>query len=173
MHPGVRQRQNVVATRGELPVIDPADRLRIEVPALPAERLWDLRVQEWWRDAWQSPMRLEWDLADTHALLQIAYMLDEFFQAVDVKLPGDHDNANAATRVAGLKLKVDAITKLSQAIMNRSARMGIDPFSRRSLQWLLVKTEQAEAETAATKARTAKTKAETPSPKRRGLKALE
>lgn len=168
---------NVTATRGDLPQLEPEDRALVEVPDLPAERLWDLRVQAWWRDAWQSPMRLEWDPADSHALLQIAYLLDQFYLAVDVPLAGDGAPAEGKAagteleRVASLKLKVDALTKLSAAIMNRSARMGLDPFSRRSLQWTLVKIEQTEVETAATRARTKA--AEAAPAKRRGLSGLK
>lgn len=174
MHPDVRQRQNATSTMNDLPQLGAEDRAAIEVPDLPAERLWDLRVQTWWRDAWQSPMRLEWDPADTHALLQIAYLLDLFYLAVDVPLSGDADPASELERVLALDKKVAAVTRLSQAIMNRSARIGIDPFSRRSLQWRLVEIEKAEATTAETRARTKKIEASTPAPRRkRGLAGLQ
>lgn len=177
MHPTVRARQNRTSTAAELEVLAPLDRARIDVPELPSDRLWDPRTSDFWRDAWQSPMRLEWDLADTHALLQLVYMLDMFWQAVDIALPGDHDDAKAMDRVAALKMKVDSITKLSQAIMNRSARLGIDPFARRSLQWLLVETEKAEAQRDHAKERTTASRerrAAAKKPKRpRGFGALE
>lgn len=171
MHPTVRQRQNVVATAGQLIVTSLADRALIAVPSLPADRMWDPRVSDFWVDAWQSPMRVEWDLADTHALVRVAYLMDEFYRAVDVDLPapmtafdadGDPVEASDKDRLIGLKMKASALVNLSNAIMSTSARLGLDPFARRSLQWLLVRTEKDEAERDESKARAAKVRAETP-----------
>jgi hypothetical protein len=144
-----------VATRGELPVLPPQDRVRIEVPALPSDRLWDPRVSDFWTNAWQSPMRLEWDLADTTKLLRAAYQLDEFFRLIDEPLPGDRDDkATPAVRLAGMKAKVDALARLDTRLTATEARLGLDPYARRSLQWALVQLEIEEARRDEVKAKT-------------------
>lgn len=147
-HPDVRQRANKTSTAATLPVLPAVDRAAIDVPELPAGRLWDPRTCEWWSDAWQSPMRLEWDPVDTHALVQMAYLLDEFYKATD------------ADEVDHRKL-----TSLSKAVMDRGVRMGVDPFARRSLQWVLAQTESTEAGTENTKARTAVARAKSDGPR--------
>lgn len=141
-HPGVRQRTNKTSTAATLPVLPAEDRAAIDVPELPAGRLWDPRTSEWWADAWQSPMRLEWDPVDTHALVQTAYLLDEFYKEADADEP-DYRK----------------LVSLSKGVMDRGVRMGVDPFARRSLQWVLAQTEATEAGTENTKARTAATRA--------------
>lgn len=59
-----------------------------------------------------------------HALVQLAYLVDEFFREA------------ARAEVNDRKL-----VRLSAAISARSIRMGLDPFARRSLQWTLVAQE--------------------------------
>lgn len=133
-----------------LEVLPELDRARIAVPELPADRLWDPRTSNWWVDIWQSPMRLEWDASDGHALLLAAYLIDEFW-----KVAGADDVDHTS------------LTKLSKAILDRLVRLGGDPFARRSLQWVMAQTDESEERVAASKARRAK-----PVGKRRGLEAL-
>jgi hypothetical protein len=160
MHPDAVARRNKHTTRAELPVLPAEDRAAIEVPELPSDRLWDPRVSDFWTAAWQSPMRLEWDLADHPQLLRMAYLLHEFYTVAD------------DTELASIK-RAAALAKLNSALILSGARLGLDPFARRSLQWMLVRTEQAEAETAATKAATTTGAKKATARKRRGLKGLE
>lgn len=155
MHQSVRQRTNRTATAAELPVLDDADRAAIAVPELPADRLWDPKTSEFWQAAWQSPMRLEWDPADHHKLLMAAYLLDEFYAVA-----GETDMKRLD--------RAYALNKLSKSVLDLTARMGVDPFARRSLQWLLVQTERDEADRDLKKAKTAQTRAATPPRAKRG-----
>lgn len=158
-HPGTRARRNKSSTAAELPVLGAEDRAQIEVPELPAERLWDPRTSDFWVNAWQSPMRLEWDPGDMHKLLMLAYLLDEFYAIAD-----DQEMSR--------RFKASSMSTLASSVLSLGARLGLDPYARRSLQWLLVRTEQAEAETARTRQKTARSK--TPARrKRKGLGALE
>lgn len=162
MHPSVKQRTNRVSTAAELHVLDAEDRAAIAVPELPADRLWDPKTSEFWQATWQSPMRLEWDPADHHKLLMAAYLLDEFYVVA-----GETDMKRLD--------RAYALNKLAKSILDLTARMGIDPFARRSLQWLLVQTERDEADRDLKKAKTAQTRAATPPRTRRGkeFRALE
>lgn len=158
-HPSVRQRTNKTSTAAELEVLAPEDRAAIDVPDLPAVgRMWDPVSCDWWRDAWQSPMRVEWDPADTTgAMVILAVTLDEFLIEAQKRAFGESPNASD-------------LSKLAKTFRDGSARLGLDPFARRSLQWVLAQTENTEARTEATKARTRQQRAK---PKRRGLDALE
>lgn len=163
MHGSVRQRQNRSSTASELLVLEDADRAAISVPELPSDRLWDPKTSEFWQAAWQSPMRLQWDPADHHKLLMAAYLLDEFYAVA------------GETEMKRLD-RAYALNKLAKSVLDLTARMGIDPFARRSLQWMLVQTERDEADRDLKKAKTAQTRAATPPAKpRRGkeYRALE
>lgn len=160
MHPSVRQRQNVPATASVLEVLPARERSRIEVPELPADRLWDPKTSDFWHDVWQSPMRLEWDAADHHKLLLMAYALDEFYGVA-----GDVEMKRLD--------RAYALNKLAKTVMDLGARMGVDPFARRSLQWLLVQTEKAEAERDESKERTAASRDRRAEPRKRGLSGLQ
>lgn len=160
MHHTARQRANKTATRAELVVLPPEDRAAIEVPELPSDRLWDPKTSDWWVDAWQSPMRLEWDPVDHHTLTAIAYLLDEFY-------------IEAGKRAEGAAPDVYKLTNLSSSITAKAKTMGLDPFARRSLQWMLVQTERDEAALELTrektKAKRSKATAKKSAPKKRGL----
>lgn len=171
--PSVRARTNKTTTAAELEVLPLEERAAIVVPELPADRVWDPKTSEFWVAAWQSPMRLEWDPGDTHKVLMVAYVLDEFY-AIATNTAGD---GSATIKPIDRAL---AMTKLAKSVIDLTARLGLDPYARRSLQWLMVQTERAEADTAHTREQTAAAKAEraaaaeaSEARKRRGLGALE
>lgn len=157
LHPSVRQRRNVAPSASVLDVLDPGQRAQIAVPELSSDRLWDPRTSDFWTSVWQSPMRLEWDAGDHHKLLMMAFHLDEFYRVAGEPEMKSLDRAYA-------------MNKHSKSLMDLGSKMGLDPFARRSLQWVLVQTEKAEAERDHTKAKTATERAR---PKRKGLSALE
>src|SRR5690606_21533226 len=110
LHPGVRQRRNVKTSRAELVVLPPEARAAIDVPEVPADRLWDPKTSDFWRDAWQSPMRLEWDPGDLHKLLMLAYALDEFYSVASNMEMKQLDRAYAMSRLS--KAIIDLGAKL-------------------------------------------------------------
>lgn len=165
--PSVRARKNKTSTAAELELLPLEERAAIPVPELPSERIWDPKTSEFWVAAWQSPMRLEWDPGDTHKVLMVAYVLDEFYQLATA------DDVKRVDRAL-------AMTKLAKSVIDLTARLGLDPYARRSLQWLMVQTERTEADTERTREQTAAARAEAKRQaeaaegrKRRGLGALE
>lgn len=170
LHHSVRGRRNRTSTAAELLACSPEERALIEVPELPSDRLWDPHTSDFWVAAWQSPMRLEWDAGDEHKLLMMAYLLDEFYET-------------ARDREMKASTRANTMSTLSKSIVQLGARLGLDPFARRSLQWIMIQTDKAEAETENTQARTAQTRAKTArtsaktdkaaARKKRGLKGLE
>lgn len=163
LHPSVRARTNRTSTAAELESLPAAVRALLPVPELPSDRLWDPKTSDFWSAGWQSPMRLEWDAGDEHKLLMLAYVLDEFYV-----LAGDLE-------VDRLK-KAASLSTLARTVIALGARLGLDPFARRSLQWLLVQTEAVEAKTENTRARTSAERSLSASKsvrQKRGLKGLE
>jgi hypothetical protein len=159
MHHSVRQRANKTSTAAELPILDDEARAAIEVPELPSDRLWNPGTSDWWEAIWRSPMRLEWDPSDHAAIVRLAYLVDEFYKLVTAD-----------------EVKVVRLPALSKAIIDASARLGLDPFARRSLQWILVRTELGEAERDESKERTRASRARAAAPparKTKGFGALE
>lgn len=153
MHPTARQRQNKVSTAAELFDLAPADRALIDVPELPSDRLWDPKTSDWWRDVWQSPMRLEWDAADHHSILVMAYLFDEFMRCATADEPNRKD-----------------LVALAKSVRDQARPLGLDPFARRSLNWLLVQTERDEASRDLTQAKAVTERKKTT---RKGLSGLE
>lgn len=159
MHNSARQRANKTSTRSELEILAPEDRAAIEVPELPAHRMWSPAVSDWWRDIWQSPMRLEWDDSDTAQILAAAVILDEFWIEADRRSEGETPSAYK-------------LSNLSREFRDAVKVIGGNPFARRSLQWMLVQTERDEAQRDLTKAKTA-TERSGNKGKRRGLDGLQ
>lgn len=162
LHPTVRQRSNVKTSRAELLVLDPADRAEVAVPEMPADRMWDPKTCDFWRDAWQSPMRLEWDPGDTHKLVIMAYALDEFYIVAGDPTMKPLDRAYA-------------MAKHAKTLCDHASKLGLDPFARRSLDWLMVQTEKDEATRDDTRERTRQRRAPAApatNRKKRGLGAL-
>jgi hypothetical protein len=114
--PNIRQRRNKEVTAADL--IDTSPLADGKAPTLRKRRdklghpiPWSREVRRWWRDIWASPMAREWTTADIHDLLELA------------------------------KMKEEVLLKPSAALRSEirlwGARFGLDPMSRRRLQWQL------------------------------------
>jgi hypothetical protein len=120
--PGTRQRRNRVLGAATLPSTQDAAKNR--VPALPTRPGgWHVRVSEWWRAIWRSPMASEWLDSDLHGGLS---MLAALYQ-----LRWTADNPADLVRVAA-------------EIRLQESRFGLSPTDRRRLQWEVSRGEEAE-----------------------------
>ena len=109
--PSARARRNKTATRAVLKKpVNPT------IPPLPAGTRWRASVQDWWRRAWASPMRSEWDDSDVDLLYIAARLLQAFW---DPKT-----NPREAKQLAG-------------EIRLIEMQLGKTPMARRTLQWQL------------------------------------
>ena len=109
--PGVRQRRNRVSSGKVLPTDAPKRR----APPLPQNREWRDLTKAWWKDVWASPMAAEYLESDVHGL----YMLGELIELFWTK----------------------PSTKMASEIRQQGACYGLDPISRRRLQWSVQKVE--------------------------------
>lgn len=162
LHPAVRARSNKTSTAAVL--VDGPGRHEIEVPELPAGRMWQPRAVDWWRACWQSPMRAEWDESDDLALLILCYLVDELLIELGRSDAGDPVDAKRAQQ-------------LHKQWMDGCRPLGLTPMARRSLQWQItqVATGVANAEIASQRAAAGR-KPAVEAPKKRGrrrYKALE
>lgn len=144
-------------------LVDRPDRHRLEVPDLPAARLWDPATVDWWRSAWQSPMRAEWDDSDAVQLLILVYLLDELLAEL----------GRGQVTEGGMDAK--RAQQLHKQFLDGCRPLGLSPMARRSLQWQIARVAEgvANAELAAQRARKA---AAAPQPRgraRKRYKALE
>lgn len=122
----LRQRRNRTTTSATLP--SEAESARNEVPDLPPRDCeddddWHPKVVEWWKAVWRSPMAVEFLDADMRGGL--------------IVLAGLYQDFHTATSRTGRK---DAATE----IRLQEARYGLDPISRRRLQWEVARGEEAE-----------------------------
>lgn len=78
-------------------------------------------THQWWESIWESPMaREEWVDSDVHLLFMLATLVNRFW--------------------------IDPTEKLASEIRQFGGRFGLDPMSRRSLQWEIKRlTEPAKA----------------------------
>lgn len=74
-------------------------------------------TKKWWLDVWSSPMATEYLIADAHALMRLAILINLFWQNPDAKLSGE-------------------IRKIEQSF-------GLTPLDRRRLEWQIEQTETA------------------------------
>lgn len=116
-HPSQRQRRNRITSAA---VLEAAPANRIDLPEHYHER-----TLAWWDTIWDSPMAAEWLDADVRSMLRIA-RLDHIFWTTE--------DAELAAKVAG------SIDRLSR-------QFGLDPMSRRTLQWEIRRVEGAKAPT--------------------------
>src|SRR5690242_8692480 len=115
-HPGVRARTNRTSTRALLsPVADS------EMPELPEWCEWHPAVQDWWEDAWSSPMVPEWTTSDRHTLHLAARLMQTIWS--EQTSPTARSAATAEVR---LLLR----------------ECGLTPMSRRTLQWEICRAEE-------------------------------
>lgn len=93
----------------------------IVAPELP-EGDWHRLTLEWWRDLWASPMAPEYVDVDRHELYKLAMLVDDFWTTTSMK-----------TR-----------QELSAEIRQQRKDFGLTPMGRRSLQWEIERTEEAQ-----------------------------
>jgi hypothetical protein len=124
-HPSVRQRTNKVSTRATLRVLTPAEIEAKEIPALPklydkdgSEKLWSDRTLDWWVTIWLSPMAPEFHDSDTEGLYRLAALVEAFWRRPSKEL-------NAEIRLY-------------------ETQFGLNPLSRRRLEWQIEDTEKAQ-----------------------------
>lgn len=83
---------------------------------------WTARTIAWWRDVWSSPMSDEWDESDLHNLFLCALLYDDMWTATS---PKGRKDAASEFRL-------------------QCARLGLDPYSRRRLEWQIEATSEAQ-----------------------------
>ena len=153
--PSTRARGNKTSTRATLRVIDPSD---VHIPELPPaedfvaspfpadseyyeEPRWNPAVVRWWRSIWSSPMSAEFSESDIHGLYLACKQLQESLNP-----------RNKPTEQAAF------MTKFEQSTRN----FGLNPMSRRSLQWEIDRGDEAADRT--DRRRQAKAQHATPKP---------
>lgn len=120
----LRQRRNKAATKAQLPSAE--DAADFDVPALPgcpSEDGWHEYVVEWWDAVWRSPMAAELLEADRVGGLVVLARLYQDFHTAD---------SRTARKEAATEIRL------------QEARYGLDPISRRRLQWEVARGEEAE-----------------------------
>ena len=126
----LRQRRNKHSTAASLP--SAADAADFEIPALPDREPdadeevaapWHPKVRDWWNAVWQSPMAAEFLASDMKGgLVLIAGLYQDFHTAT----------SRTARKEAATEIRL------------QEARYGLDPISRRRLQWEVARGEEAE-----------------------------
>lgn len=95
---------------------------KVRAPKLPT-RKWHPEARRWWKDIWASPMAPEFLDADQHALVRLAVLISDYWEA---------ESATARKELAGeIRLQQQAF--------------GLTPIDRRRLQWEVEKAEGARA----------------------------
>lgn len=95
---------------------------RVKAPKLPT-RKWHPEARRWWKDIWASPMAPEYLDADQHALIRLAVLISDYWEA---KSP-------------------TARKELAGEIRLQQQAFGLTPFDRRRLEWTIETTESAKA----------------------------
>jgi hypothetical protein len=116
-----RGKHRKASTAASLPPEGAQELVERVVPRLPKRaqgEAWHPQTIAWWKDIWKSPMSSEYVESDTHGLLRLAVLVDEFWWEPS-------GNKHKEVRLASLQY-------------------GQDPLSRRRLQWEVRKVEDAE-----------------------------
>jgi hypothetical protein len=95
---------------------------KVRAPKLPT-RKWHPEARRWWKDIWASPMASEFLDADQHALIRLAVLISDYWEA-----------GSATSR-----------KELAAEIRLQQQAFGLTPFDRRRLQWEVEKVEDAKA----------------------------
>lgn len=117
--PSLRQRRNATSTKATLRAMPD-----LPIPVLPARpdgTAWNDLTLDWWADVWSSPMAPEFDSSDSHGLVALAMLTEDFWRAA---------NAFERIRIAG-------------EIRQQGQRFGLSPIDRRRLQWEIERSEEA------------------------------
>lgn len=83
---------------------------------------WHEQTRSWWADIWSSPMSDEWDESDLHNAILCALLYDDMWRGETAKARKD---AAAEFRL-------------------QRASLGLDPYSRRRLEWQIEATDEAQ-----------------------------
>lgn len=132
MTPPTRAKE--AAMKGRPPKKNPARRNRsstkselthdhkVKAPKLPT-RKWHPQARQWWKDIWASPMAPEYLDADQHALLRLAVLVHDYWEA---------DSPSLRKELAGeIRLQQQAF--------------GLTPFDRHRLAWTIEETDAKKA----------------------------
>ena len=92
-----------------------------DLPSIPGS--WHPMVQQFWDDIWRSPMSPEWDESDVHNAYLLAYAYQDFW---------------TASGPTGRQMAMSEIRLQRRAL-------GLDPASRRSLEWTIEQADEAKA----------------------------
>ncbi|HEY6731886.1 MAG TPA: HNH endonuclease [Solirubrobacterales bacterium] len=113
-NPARRNRSSTKAT------LDGATKVR--APKLPT-RQWHPEARRWWKDIWASPMAPEYLDADQHALVRLAVLISDYWEA---------ESPTARKELAGeIRLQQQAF--------------GLTPFDRHRLAWTIEETNAKKA----------------------------
>jgi len=94
---------------------------KVQAPPLPGEN-WHPMTVEWWADLWASPMAPEYTTSDRHGLYMFARLVEDFWTADTPKQ------------------RLDAIVQVEKMWK----QFGTAPLARRSLQWEIERTDEAQ-----------------------------
>lgn len=122
-NPSTRARRNKISNSATL-----SAPTTIVIPDLPCDRAWHPQAIAFWADVWRSPMAAEFDHSDTHGLLLLVVLVNEFWHK-------PHWTAAAEIRLQG-------------------QRFGLSPLDRRRLQWEIEKVDEAQSRGEQRRART-------------------
>lgn len=146
--PAKKTRTNKTSTNAKLfavenPEIPPMPSPEDWVKRLDGQSYWNPAVIKWWTDIWSSPMSGEFSQSDIHGLYLGCKQLHESLNP-----------SNKGTEQASF------MTKFEQTVRN----FGLNPMSRRALQWEIDRGSEAAGRTADREAK-AKERAESNGPK--------
>ena len=135
-----RQRRNKTSTKAvlhavenpDIPPLPPADEWLGGIEAEDVEREWPAPVERWWNDIWSSPMSSEFTDSDIHGLYLACFYM---------------------AQVLNPWLKMSDRISASKAYETQVRNFGLNPMSRRTLQWEIERTEEAQAKGAKRRAR--------------------
>lgn len=126
--PSIRARRNKSTTRSTLASQVPkGDRPALPVRADVKTGLdvpWHPLTVAWWEDVWSSPMAPEWAQSDSHGILVLAQLIDDYWTA---------GNRTARTEIAA-------------EIRLQRQGFGLSPLDRRRLEWQIEQTDAAKAQ---------------------------
>lgn len=134
--PSTRQRRNKTSTKAvlkavedpDIPALPPADEwlhaIESDDPGSTPPVEWPQPVVRWWNDIWSSPMSNEFVDSDIHGLYLACFYMSQ---------------------VLNPWLKMSDRISASKAYETQVRNFGLNPMSRRTLQWEIERTEEAKA----------------------------
>ncbi len=74
--------------------------------------------KKWWNQVWRSPMATQWEEDDIPALIELAYLRDQFFDGSD---------------------------KVASELRRRTMDFGLNPAGRQARRWMITEKDQERA----------------------------